>query len=344
MNHSLLVHKLQCYGVDVSTVTWISSFLQDRRQAVLVNGNRSSFARVKSGVPQGSVLGPCLFLAYINDLPNRVTSKVRLFADDTAMYSMVTSSEDQDHLQQDLHRLTDWEESWDMMFHPYKCSSLSITRSRHPLHPSYQLHDHTLGEVTAAKYLGVTIQQNMSWDSHINETCSKASKTLGFLRRNLKISSRTIKERAYKAFVRPVLEYASCVWDPASQKNIDKLESVQRRAARFVMNRYHNTSSVGQMITTLGWQSLEQRRKISRLSMLYKIDNSLAHCPTIKSKLVPLPARQRRSPSRQLKLITCRTQYRGSSFLPRTVRDWNGLPENAVGAETLDTFVSRVSK
>ena len=186
--------------------------------------------------------------------------------------------------------------------------------------------------------------QNMGWDSHINAICSKASKTLGFLRRNLKVSSRNIKERAYKAFVRPVLEYASSVWDPSTQKHIDKLESVQRRAARFVLNRYHNTSSVGQMIKTLGWQSLEQRRKISRLSMLFKIKNDLAHCPIINSKLVPLPARQRRSHNKQFQLITCRTQYRGSSFLPRTVRDWNGLPVEVVDAATLDTFVARVSK
>ena len=206
------------------------------------------------------------------------------------------------------------------------------------------MHDHMLENVTAAKYLGVTIQQNMSWDSHINAICTKANQTLGFLKRNLKVSSRIIKERAYKAFVRPVLEYASSVWDPTSQKHIDMLESVQRRAARFVLNRYQRTSSVSQMIKTLGWQSLQQRRKISRLSMLYKIINNISHCPLIKSKLVPLPTRSRRSHSRQFQLIPCRTEYRGSSFMPRTVKDWNNLPAGVVDAETLGTFVAKISQ
>jgi hypothetical protein len=343
VNHSLLTHKLRNYGVQGATLAWIDNFLKDRRQAVVVNGSRSSFVSVRSGVPQGSVLGPSLFLAYINDLPDNLTALARLFADDTAVYRVVTNGIDQAHLQQDLHRLAEWEKSWDMQFHPAKCTTLPVTRSRRHLQPAYQLHGHTLETVTAAKYLGVTIQGDLSWDDHINSIVSKANKTLGFLRRNLKISSRTVKERAYKSFVRPVLEYASSVWDPHTQKNIDKLEAVQRRAARFVCNRYHNTSSVSRMLDILGWQSLEERRKHARLSMLYKIDNGKVHCPGIKSKLAPLPPRQRRGHSKQFRLITCRTQYRSASFLPRTVRDWNALPAAIAEANTDDTFVSSAS-
>ena len=134
------------------------------------------------------------------------------------------------------------------------------------------------------------------------------------------ISSSAIKERAYKAFVRPRLEYASSVWDPYTQKSIDKLEAAPRRAARFVLNRYHNTSSVHLMLDSLGWPSLEQRRKTSRLGMMYKIYNGLVQCPIIKTKLVPPPPCQRRTHCQQLSLITPRTQYRGDSFLPRTSR------------------------
>ena len=94
---------------------------------MLVNGKKSSFIHVKSGVPQGSVLGPCLFLTYINDLPNCVSSNVRLFADDTTMYKVVSGSGDQVTLQQDLQRLSEWEDNWEMLFHPAKCSTLSIT-------------------------------------------------------------------------------------------------------------------------------------------------------------------------------------------------------------------------
>ena len=147
-----------------------------------------------------------------------------------------------------------------MLFHPAKCVFLPITRSRSLLDYSCELRGHTLDSVSSIKYLGITIQQNMDWDNH-NNAVNKANRTLGFLWRNLKINSSAIKERAYKAFARPVLEYASSVWDPYAQKSADNLEAVQRRAARFVLNRYYNTSSVHRMLDSLGWPSLEQRRK-----------------------------------------------------------------------------------
>ena len=225
-------------------------------------------------------------------MPEKLSVLVRLFADDTAVYKMISNGHDQAQLQEDLQRLADWEESWDMEFHPSKCQTLSITRSRKPLQPSYFLHGHTLKNVSSAKYLGVTINNAVSWDNHISNTCSKANRAQGFLRRNLKISASNIKEKAYKVFVRPLLEYAASVWDPYSQKNIAKIEAVQRRAARFVLNQFRNTLSVNNMLEVLGWPTLEQRRQTCRLLMLYKIQSGLAHCPTLKAKLVPLPSRQ----------------------------------------------------
>lgn len=128
VNHSLLLHKLHHHGIRGETKTWISNFLNDRTQTVVVEGFSSDPVPVRSGVPQGSVLGPCLFLVYINDLPANLTSSVRLFADDTAMSRMVASPQDQAQLQHDLCRLAHWEKSWDMEFHPGKCTTLAITR------------------------------------------------------------------------------------------------------------------------------------------------------------------------------------------------------------------------
>ena len=179
-----------------------------------------------------------------------------------------------------------------MLFHPVKYVSLPIIRNRSPLDYSYELHGHTLDSVSSAKYLGITIQQDMDWENHINNMVNKANtsnRTLGFLWCNLKISSSAIKDRAYKAFVRPILEYASSVWDPYTQKSIDKLEAVQRQAAQFMLNRYHNTCSVHCMLLLLGWPSLEQRRKTSCLGVIYKIYNGLVQCPIIKTKLVVPP-------------------------------------------------------
>ena len=260
VNHSLLTHKLNHYGIRGSINCWIQNFLSDRKQAVVVDGATSDYIAVKSGVPQGSVLGPCLFLAYINDLPPRVSSLTRLFADDTMLYRLILCAQDRTVLQDDLKRLEEWEAEWDMSFHPDKCNLLPLTRSRDPTSHDYTLHGHTLSTVSSAKYLGVTIQSNASWDKHIDTTCAKANRVLGMLRRNLRISSAQIKETAYKAMVRPILEYASCVWDPHTAKDIRKLEKIQRRAARFTLNRHRNTSSVDEMLTELDWPSLQQRR------------------------------------------------------------------------------------
>eukprot|EP00745_Piridium_sociabile_P045807 TRINITY_DN9988_c0_g1_i5.p1 TRINITY_DN9988_c0_g1~~TRINITY_DN9988_c0_g1_i5.p1 ORF type:complete len:555 (+),score=115.26 TRINITY_DN9988_c0_g1_i5:397-2061(+) len=276
VNHSLLCHKLDHYGIRNQSNTWISNFLNGRKQAVVVDGVKSDYTPVRSGVPQGSVLGPSLFLVYINDLSDRVDSPTRLLADDTILYRPISSTSDQQTLQEDLQKLEQWESDWDMDFHPDKCEVLSVSRRKTPAPRSYSLHGHTLKQVPSSKYLGVTLQCDGKFDAHVNNITTKANQTLGFLRRNLKIGSIHAKSLAYKALVRPLLEYASTVWDPGTKKEITKLEKVQRRAARFTLHRYHNTSSVDEMLHHLQWPTLEDRRKKARLSMMFKITNSLA--------------------------------------------------------------------
>ena len=163
----------------------------------MVNGARSDFIDVLSGVPQGSVLGPWLFLIYINDVPDQLISHVRLFADDTATYDIISLSEDQKSLQNNLDKLAEWENRWDMLFHPEKCVALTVSRKRKVLQSEYNLHGHILEHVKSVKYLGVTISSDLTWSEHITNICGKANKTLGFIRRNLKISSKGIKEIAY---------------------------------------------------------------------------------------------------------------------------------------------------
>ena len=157
---------------------------------MVVEGSRSRYENVRSGVPQGSVLRPCLFLAYINDLPDRVSSNTRLFADDTAVDRVIITETDQGDLQKDIDALAKWEDEWDMSFHPDKCTVLTVSRNKNPKKAEYKLHGQTLKEVQEAKYLGVTLQNNGEWTSQINQVTAKANQTLGFLRRNLKISSK----------------------------------------------------------------------------------------------------------------------------------------------------------
>ena len=167
-----------------------------------------------SGVPQGSVLGPLLFLLYINDLPQDIQSQVKLFADDTAVYLTVTSLEDANTLQTDLDTLQEWERTWDMEFNPGKCQVLHVTRSMQPLQSNYTLHGQVLESVDSAKYLGINIFEDLVWNTHIQEITGKANRTLGFVKRNVKTRNEAVKELAYKTLVRSQVEYASSVCSP----------------------------------------------------------------------------------------------------------------------------------
>ena len=200
-----------------------------------------------SGVPQGSVLGPILFLVYINDLPDELSSQVRLFADDTAVYLTIRGAEDGKVLQTDLDRLSVWEDRWDMEFNPSKCQVVRVISSRTLFNIAYTLHVQVLEVVTSAKYLGVDISSGLSWNPHIDRITGNAKRTLNFIQRNIKTKNQKVRETAYNTLVRPQLEYAAPVWDPYFKEKILQLEKVQRRAARWTTSSFDYRSSVTAM-------------------------------------------------------------------------------------------------
>jgi hypothetical protein len=342
VNHSLLVHKLKRYGITGAINTWIASFLSNRQQSVIVDDTVSKPIPVESGVPQGSVLGPALFLAYIDDLPDTVQSKTRLFADDTACSSTIKGRADQEQLQRDLDALTVWESRWSMAFHPKKCQVLHVKGKKKETPFHYNLHGETLQSTPQLKYLGVTLTDDLRWKTHITDISKKANNTLGFLRRNIKTVNKRIKEHAYRAFVRPLLEYSSSVWDPYYQDDIDALEKIQNRAARWVTSRYRRTSHISEIIDTLQWPSLQARREKTRLETLFKFDKGLIN---IESQHLPVKKPQdvvkvttRSSHSEEYEDTTHPRLYRQKAFFPRTIVSWNKLPQRAVTATTLDLF------
>ena len=211
-----LLLKLNFYGIRDNTLQWISSFLHGRTQQVLVEGSTSEKLDVLSGVPQGTVLGPLLFLVYINDLPTVCkTSQADLFADDTLLYQHIRNYEDSAKLQEDLTALEDWESRWQMSFHPEKCTVLRITTNKqYRRETNYFLHGQRLQVIDSAKYLGVTLSDDLQWEKHTQATAAKASRTLGFLRRNFRDCSKQVRATTYKSMVRPTMEYASTSWDP----------------------------------------------------------------------------------------------------------------------------------
>ena len=213
--HRRLLHKLEYYGIRGSTHKWINSWLSGRTQQVVLDGQASDPVPVLSGVPQGSVLGPVLFL-------------ILMFADDCVLYRNIHSRQDCLTLQEDLTSLGQWEADWQMKFNVAKCHSMRVTRHHKQILFDSSLHNQTLENVQSAKYLGITITDNMDWGQHVSEISSKATKTLGFLRRNLAFAPRSTKEVAYKTLVRPKLEYAAPIWSPHSKLQINQIEKVQR--------------------------------------------------------------------------------------------------------------------
>ena len=175
---------------------------------------------------------------------------------------------DAQELQKDLDKMGKWEEDWQMEFHPDKCKVLTATRKKNPIKFTYTPRGIVLERVSSTKYFALTLTNQLDWNVHIDNITNKASKSLGLLKGNVRIKNVQLKSVAYNSLVRPHLEYAVPVWDPYTKKIIDKLEMIQRRAARHVLDRYHYSASVTEMLNELGWKSLEERTKHMRLTMM----------------------------------------------------------------------------
>ena len=237
MPHSRVLYKLDFYGVRGNINNWIKAFPSNWKQQVVLEGAKSRQEGIMSGVPQGTVLGPMLFLTYINDMPECSDSKVRLFADDSLLYRVFHMSEDREQLQLDLQVLERWEKEWLMSFNASKCSVIRITpKFKKARESNYMLHGKTLTVEEASKYLGVTLTNTLFWNKHVENVAAKGNRTLGFIKRNPGECTISVEAASHTTPVRPVLEYASTVWDPSTQSSIQSQEQIQRRAARFVMN------------------------------------------------------------------------------------------------------------
>ncbi len=327
---------------------------------VVIDGEHSSKAQVVSGVPQGTVLGPLLFLCFINDLPDAVKSQIRLFADDCLLYRVIRSSRDHIILQEDLKALEDWAATWGMRFNAEKCYVLSVKQKTSRF---YRLNNTILKEVPSSMYLGVLLSNNLSFSEHISMICGKANSTLGFIRRNLQHTPAHLRRTAYIALVRSKLEYASTVWDPYRQYNINILERVQRQAVRFIENNYwsRNPGCVTEMLKSHSLPALQTRRREARLTLLYKISHGLL--PSIEPDTYLTPIRNKRritakkfdnfqhdniverhqnNNTRGYIVQPAKTMELKNSFFIRTLQEWNSLENDTVCAPSVETFRARL--
>ena len=220
VSHNLLLYKLHQFGISGQLLMWFKSYLTDRHQRVVLNSATCDWLPVTSGVPQGSLLGPLLFLFYINDMPDSLEngSDIALFADNINVYRPIDSSSSGCLLQQDLTRLQEWSSNWKMAFNAEKCKVICISRKRSSTSAlsRYQLDHQELECVFYTSDLGITVSHNLQWTKHIEAIVSKANKTLGLVKclcgRDL--NDINIRKRLYYSLVRPKLEYCSNVWSP----------------------------------------------------------------------------------------------------------------------------------
>ena len=257
--HARLLAKLRSFGITSPLLDWFRAYLSDRRQRVVINGTHSSWTRVGSGVPQGSILGPILFLLYINDMPEVVRdSLIVMFADDAKCFKVIDSLTDCIVFQNDLDSLSVSSMRNELLFQPPKCHNLRISRKRNSFHRNYYLSGQELEIVAKERDLGVIVCKDINWAEHLTAIVSKANRMLGFLKRNCAgiLDSKALK-LLYLSLVRSHLSYFSQVWAPQSIiKDILLIESVPRRATRFICKNnelsYREVSFLFQMYAWLG--------------------------------------------------------------------------------------------
>ena len=340
VDHKILLSKIDAIGIQGPLHNWMSSFLTDRLQYVTVDGSTSNPCKVLSGVPQGTVLGPLFFLIYINDIQDNLSpgTTIRLFADDSLLYRVIKSIKDTLILQKDLEQLQKWEKANKMEFHPNKCQILRITNKKEPIKAIYTIHNTVLQEFSSAKYLGVTIDNHLNWNNHTNNVYQKASFMLSFLERNFYKCPKHVKENLFNALVRPLLEYGCCAWDPYRIKQINKLEMINKRAARFITGNFvREHGNTNKNMETLGWSPLSERRAKIKLIMFYKIQSNQVHIAT--DNLIENP----RKPLNFL-IPYSSVDAHLYSFYPSTIRLWNSLPASLKSSSSVSAFKSSLDK
>lgn len=339
VSHRKLLIKFKAILKNDSLLAWIEAYLSCRYQCVTVGGTNSPSAPVQSGIPQGSVLGPLFFLVFINDIVRDIPVKIRLFADDCVLYQEVNDPSDQLLLNDSLSKIQDWCTKWQMNINPKKTVAMTITLKKDPLKFRYNLGNHSLSFVSQYTYLGLVITSDLRWNDHIAYIEKKALRKLGYLRRTLAKATRETKLLAYKTYVIPLLEYASPVWDPHTQANIDKLESIQRKSVRFVFNAYRHDTSPSALLESAKLKTLQWRRYHERMKLFYLIYNDkLAIRKT--NYIKPILRRETRSSHpKRIDELLCHTNIYRYSFFPRAINEWNKLPPEALESVDLKSFL-----
>ena len=343
--HLGLLYKMNSYGVRGNLMGWFSSYLQGRQQRVIIKNSKSSLSKISAGVPQGSVLGPLLFIIYINDIAEKLISLCRLFADDTSFsYSSHDESQIKSVIDHDLNELDEWSNRWLMSFNPNKTEIMMFSNTTIP-QLSFSLNGENIPIISKHKHLGVTFSSNDKWNCHIENIMSSVTKHLNILRKLKYRLSRSNLEKLYLVYIRPIFEYACEVWDNCVTVNSNKLEKLQLEAARIVTGLPVFTKSEN-VYEELGWEKLDNRRQRRKLQLFYNIQNN--NTPNYLCNLIPpmiqsttiYPLRN----GEDLIVPFCRLSLTNDLYLPSTVRKWNNLNPVIRNLDSVSKFKNELKK
>lgn len=339
--HARLLLKCQAVGIEDSMLGWIESFLKGRMQRVVISGSSSEWFPVTSGVPQGSVLGPLLFLIYINDLPNAVESFMKLFADDA---KVLNTKNNASLIQTDINRIIEWSDKWQMPLNVNKCEVLHIGVTKNLTVNNYtMMHNSTnvnIKSTNLEKDLGVWVDSQLKFEEHIMKMVSKANRTVGLIRRSFDFLDAQIFSLLFKGIVRPMLEYGQVVWSPRYAYLTQEIENVQRRATKLIPG--FNNIDYEQRLQRLNLPSLENRRLRGDLIEAFKyirgyyaVDNKLFELSNVGIT---------RGHQYKVKHHYSRLDVRKHFFTNRVANTWNKLPADIVSADSINTFKNRLDR
>ena len=334
-----LFKKLQAHGISGKVLLWVKQWLSSRRQRVCVNKTFSEWKPVISGVPQGSVLGPILFLIFINDIDVGLVSKLSKFADDCKLCKNVQNTRDALMLQNDLDKIHEWSETWQMKFNLDKCKVLHLGYNNNKT--NYNLGNQQLENTDSEKDLGVYVDSSGKFSEQCNQAVKAASSTLGIIRRHITCKSKDIVLKLYKALVRPKLEYCVQAWRPYLKRDIDNLEKVQHRATKMI--RECRGLNYEDRLKCTGLLTLERRRERGDLIEVFKLIKGFDKIDHRKFFQITNNSYTR---GHKYKIVKARSRLdiRSKFFSQRVVNSWNELPASVVDADSVNSFKNRLDK
>ena len=342
--HLRLIEKLKGYGICGNLLKWITDFLIGRKQRVCVNGCFSEWIPVTSGVPQGSCLGPILFVLFINDMPEVIQSICQMYADDSKLFSEVDDETSKRKLQDDLENVIDWAEKWQMKFNADKCHIVHLG-SNNPNFPYYMRNEErtemiALTKSTVEKDLGVQVDDELTFSKHIECQVNKANRLVGLIRRSFTYLDKEMMRQLFTALVRPHIEFANIIWAPRFKKDIKLIEKVQKRATKCIPGM--KDMKYEERLKTMNLPSLSYRRKRGDLIEAYKLTHGYY---SVNSNLLKLDKSNRtRGHKYKIEKQYCKKAIRQNFFAVRVENQWNNLPANVAEAPSINTFKERLDK